>query len=117
MLNRLWHLQPLGKRFYINYTTVGPQGILADKTKAMIKHGFYWLGLTGDAKCCVNHVILVLVGNLVLGWINLHYLLYHKTENDKYIMIVRDYFAKWTEVYSILKHTAPTIADKLVTEF
>ena len=38
-------------------------------------------------------------------------------EGNEYIMVVGDYFTKWTEAYAIPDHTAQTVADKLVTEF
>jgi hypothetical protein len=36
---------------------------------------------------------------------------------NKYIMVVGDYFTKWTEAYAIPDHTAETVALYLVTEF
>lgn len=36
---------------------------------------------------------------------------------NEYIMVVCDYFSKWTEAYAIPDHTALTVADKLLTEF
>jgi transposase InsO family protein len=40
------------------------------------------------------------------------------TENgNQYIMVVGDYFSKWTEAYPLPMHTALIVADKLVTEF
>ena len=40
------------------------------------------------------------------------------TENgNQYIMVVGDYFSKWTEAYALPVHTAQIVADKLVTEF
>lgn len=39
------------------------------------------------------------------------------TENgNQYIMVVGDYFSKWTETYALPTHTAQNVADKLVTE-
>ncbi len=39
------------------------------------------------------------------------------TDNgNTYIMVVGDYFSKWTEAYAIPDHTAQTVADKLITE-
>ncbi|CAG2199127.1 unnamed protein product [Mytilus edulis] len=39
------------------------------------------------------------------------------TGGNEYIMVVEDYFTKWTESYAIPNHQALTVADKLVTEF
>ncbi|XP_033758002.1 uncharacterized protein LOC117340349 [Pecten maximus] len=36
---------------------------------------------------------------------------------NNYIIVVSDYFSKWTEAYAVPNHTALTVADKLVTEF
>ncbi|CAC5389604.1 unnamed protein product [Mytilus coruscus] len=39
------------------------------------------------------------------------------TGGNEYIMVVEDYFTKWTESYAIPNRKAVTVADKLVTEF
>ena len=36
---------------------------------------------------------------------------------NKFILVVTDYFTKWTESYSILNQEASTVAEKLVGEF
>ena len=36
---------------------------------------------------------------------------------NEYIMVLCDYFSKYTEAYAIPNHTAEVVADKLVTEF
>ncbi|MES9884702.1 MAG: RNase H-like domain-containing protein [Sedimenticola sp.] len=36
---------------------------------------------------------------------------------NRYIIVVCDYFTKWTEAYPVKDHTAITVADKLITEF
>lgn len=38
-------------------------------------------------------------------------------KGNQYIMVVGDYFTKWTEAYPLPDHTAQTVADKLVCEF
>ena len=41
-----------------------------------------------------------------------------KTQNDaEYIMVVGDYYSKWTEAFAIKNHTAHTVADTLMKEF
>ena len=41
-----------------------------------------------------------------------------KTVNDnEYIMVVGDYFTKWTEAYALKDHTAQTLADVLIEHF
>ncbi|CAC5406228.1 unnamed protein product [Mytilus coruscus] len=37
--------------------------------------------------------------------------------SNEYIIVVSDYFTKWTEAYALKEHCAQTVADKLVTEF
>lgn len=38
------------------------------------------------------------------------------TDNgNQYIMVVADYFSKWTEAYALTDHTAQSVSDKLVT--
>ncbi len=36
---------------------------------------------------------------------------------NQYILVLCDYFTKWTEAYAIPNHTAHVVADKMVTEF
>ena len=36
---------------------------------------------------------------------------------NKFVLVVRDYFTKWTESYAILNQEATTVAEKLVSEF
>ena len=38
-------------------------------------------------------------------------------DGDKYIIVVADYFTKWTEAYAIPDQTAETVAAVLVEEF
>lgn len=38
-------------------------------------------------------------------------------DGNRYIMVVGDYFSKWSEAYALRQHTAQTVADNLVTEF
>ena len=36
---------------------------------------------------------------------------------NRYIIVISDYFTKWTEAYAVKDHTAFTVAETLVTEF
>ena len=38
-------------------------------------------------------------------------------DGNLYIMVVGDYFSKWTEAYPLKNHTAQTVADVLVEQF
>ena len=41
-----------------------------------------------------------------------------KSENgNEYIMVLTDYFTKWTEAYPLVNHTAQTVADVLMEQF
>lgn len=106
-----------------------------DKTIASIKKRFYWPNLTSDVKrWCQNcnncarrkpgpgrgksplqqdiayqpfdRIALDILGPLPVT-----------SNNNEYIMVVGDYFSKYTEAYALQNHTALTVADKLVTEF
>ncbi|CAG2249684.1 Retrovirus-related Pol polyprotein from transposon 17.6 [Mytilus edulis] len=37
-------------------------------------------------------------------------------DGNEYIIVLSDYFTKWVEAFSVVNHTALTVADKLVTE-
>ena len=37
--------------------------------------------------------------------------------SNRYVLVVSDYFTKWTEAYAQPNQEATTIADKLVDEF
>lgn len=106
-----------------------------DRTLAKVRERFYWPGMTDDiARWCqtclpcqqrkpgpgrgkapMRHchvygpmecIAIDLMGPLPI------------TDNgNQYIMVVSDYFSKWTEAYPLKEHCAQTVADKLVTEF
>ncbi|CAC5412542.1 unnamed protein product [Mytilus coruscus] len=38
-------------------------------------------------------------------------------DGNEYMIVVQDYFTKWTEVYPVVRHNALTVADTLATEF
>lgn len=118
-----------------NARTAGHLG--RDKTKEAVMRRFYWPGLATDVKrwclecdsCArrkpgpgfgkaplcstlqqvrqpLDRIAIDIVGGLAT------------TRNgNRYIMVVADYFSKWTEAYAIHDHTASTVADKLLTEF
>ena len=38
-------------------------------------------------------------------------------KGNRYILVIADYFTKWTEAYALPNHTAVTVAETLITEF
>lgn len=36
---------------------------------------------------------------------------------NRYVLVIPDYFTKWTESYALPDQTATTIAEKVVSEF
>ena len=38
-------------------------------------------------------------------------------DGNLYILVLGDYFSKWTEAYALKNHTAPTIADIIMEQF
>ena len=116
-----------------NHRTAGHLGVT--KTLATVKQRFYWPGMTSDisrwcnscSSCaqrkpgkgpgrsqlkqlpvgaCLERVALDIVGPLPT------------TDNgNEYILVIGDYYTKWTEAYALPNHTAQTVADKIVTEF
>ena len=36
---------------------------------------------------------------------------------NKFILVVSDYFTKWTEIYTVPNQEATTVVEKLVSEF
>ena len=39
------------------------------------------------------------------------------TAGNRYVLVISDYFTKWTEAYALPNHTAATVAQAFVTEF
>ena len=44
-------------------------------------------------------------------------LLQYTNKGNRYILVIADYFTKWTEAYALPNHTAVTVAETLITEF
>ena len=107
-----------------------------DRTLASISKRYFWIGMSGDVKrwcqqcdlCAkrkpgpgrgkapLQSTLRQVVGPFdkigidILGGL-------HKTRNDNlYIIVVCDYFSKWTEAFAVKDHTAITVADKLCSE-
>lgn len=106
-----------------------------DKTLSRVRSRFYWPGMTNDVKrwcqtCTLcqrrkpgpgvgkspmDHVTVS--GPLDCIAIDIMGPLPVTEHGNQYIMVVSDYFSKWTEAYALPNHQAQTVADKLVSEF
>lgn len=105
-----------------------------DKSLKSIKNRFYWPGMTKDVarwcKACdscarvkgypgvgkyylqqsavgapFDRIGIDIVGPCPIS-----------VDGNEYIIVICDYFSKWTEAFAVKNHTALTVADKLVTE-
>lgn len=106
-----------------------------DKTLELIKRRFYWPNLSESVKRWCNSCNICAKGKPGPGKgksplkssiptypldrlaIDIMGPLPKTRDSNEYIMVVEDYFTKWTEAYAIQNHQALTVADKLVTEF
>ena len=116
-----------------NSKTAGHLG--REKTLSRIRERFYWPGMSSDVgrwcQTCLpcqkrkpgpglgksrrHHTTvngpMECIAIDIMGPIPM-------TDNgNQYIMVVTDYFSKWTEAYALEDHCAQSVADKLVTEF
>ncbi|CAG2247528.1 unnamed protein product [Mytilus edulis] len=113
--------------------TAGHMG--RDKTLDSIRRRFYWPGMSSDIACWVKQCNLCarckrgpgigkaplqqsLVGSPfdrigidIVGPCPI------TQDGNEYMIVVQDYFTKWTEVYPVVRHNALTVADKLATQF
>ncbi|CAC5378546.1 unnamed protein product [Mytilus coruscus] len=116
-----------------NVRTAGHLG--REKTLNRIKARFYWPGMTDDVsrwcqscmscqkrkpgpglgKSPMQHCTVY--GPMECIAIDILGPLPTTDDGNWYIMVVGDYFSKWSETYALRQHTAQTVADKLVTEF
>ncbi|CAG2221614.1 unnamed protein product [Mytilus edulis] len=105
-----------------------------DRTIRAIKNRFYWPGMTSDISSWVRECIVCAkakpgpgigrfplqqslvgcpfdrIGVDIVGPCPI-------TENEnEYLIVVQDYFTKWTEAFAVKNHNALTVADKLVSE-
>lgn len=106
-----------------------------EKTLSRVKSRFYWPGITNDIKrWCATCILcqrrkpgpgigkspmehVTVYGPMECIAIDLMGPLPLTENGNQYIMVVSDYFTKWTEAYSLPDQRAQTVADKLITEF
>ncbi|VDI00396.1 Hypothetical predicted protein [Mytilus galloprovincialis] len=105
-----------------------------DKTLNSVRRRFFWPGMTSDVSqwCRTCNQCAQAKPGPGLG----HYYLQQSTVGfpfdriaidilgpcpvtrnaNEYLIVITDYFTKWTESFAVSNHTALTVADKLVTE-
>ena len=98
---------------------------------ARLSHRFYWSGMSGDVKewlgqcvVCVNRKSPTgrhhLLGNIPTGhcWdriaMDILDVCDPTPDGYRYILVIADYFSKWTEAFPIKNKCADTVADILV---
>ena len=116
-----------------NHTTASHRGV--NKTLGSLRRRYYWPGLTSQTyrwvtrchdcrakKTCgrkrraplkqyvvgapLERIAMDILGPLPLT-----------TRGNRYVLVVTDYFTKWTESYAIPDQSATSVAEKLVSEF
>ena len=127
------NLQETALEAHHNHTTASHRGV--NKTLGAIRARYYWPGLTFQVKKWVRvchdcgakknwgkkrrsplqqYVVGAPMERLamdILGPLPL------TPRGNKFVLVVTDYFTKWTESYAIPNQEATTVAEKLVSEF
>ena len=129
----LRNMQETALKAHHNHTTASHRGV--NKTLGAIRARYYWPGLTSQVKKWVRvchdcgakknwgkkrrsplqqYVVGAPMERLamdILGPLPL------TPRGNKFVLVVTDYFTKWTESYAIPSQEATTVAEKLVSEF
>lgn len=106
-----------------------------DRTIQSVKRRFFWPGMSSDISSWVKHCAVCArtkrgpgLGRSPLQQSPVGYPLDRVavdivgpcpiTENgNEYIIVLCDYFTKWSEAFAVPNHNALTVADKIVSEF
>ena len=97
-----------------------------NRTLAQLAHRFYWSGMSDDVKewlqqcvVCVKRKFLVgrifrpVTVGIVSRWTSWMCMTRRRTD-IVYILVIADYFSKWTEAFPIKNKCADMVADVLV---
>ena len=127
------NLQEIALQAHHNHTTASHRGV--NKTLGALRTRYYWPGLTAQVKKWVKvchdcgakknwgktrrsplkqYVVGAPMERLamdILGPLPL------TPRGNRFVLVVTDYFTKWTESYAIPNQEASTVAEKLVSEF
>ena len=127
------NLQETALRAHHGHTTASHRGV--NKTLGALRARYYWPGLTSQVKRWVRvchecgakknwgrkrrsplkqYVVGAPMERLamdILGPLPL------TPRGNRFVLVVTDYFTKWTESYAISNQEAVTVAEKLVAEF
>ena len=114
---------------------VGGGHLGVEKTMGKLRQRFYWVGYKDDIykwcrqcdTCAQNKMgpprkraplQQIRVGHpLELIAIDVMGPLPETQKGNRFIVVVSDYFSKWTEAYAVRQHTAATVAEILVEQF
>ena len=127
------NLQETALEAHHNHTTASHSGV--NKTLGAIRARYYWPGLTSQVKKWVRvchdcgakknwgkkrrsalqqYVVGAPMERLAMNKLGP---LPQTPRGNKFILVVTEYFTKWTEGYAIPNQEATTVAEKLVSEF
>ena len=102
-----------------------------NRTLARLSHRLYWSGMSDDVKDWLGQCTICMkkkwptgrhhpLGNIPTGhrWdriaMDILDVCDHTPDGYRYILVIADYFSKWTEAFPIKNKCADTVADVLV---
>ena len=106
-----------------------------EKTVGKVRQRYYWVGYQNDvhrwcSSCDIcaaqkavpprskaklkqfraGHPMELIAVDIMGPWTE-------TANGNKYVLVISDYFTKWTEAFALSSHTAPVVAEKIVEEF